>query len=85
MLKEQFKPEEIPEDTLILYEVSGFQDEFKDPQDFQDKYEDFFELGQDDQYIKIKNMNLMALAKENKSEYMRRVATRTVQKRGEQI
>ena len=67
MLKEQFKPDVKPDETSvdnqILYEVSGFQDEFKDPQDFQDKYDDFFELGQDFLFIKMKNMNTKALEK----------------------
>ena len=45
MLKEKFKPKEISEDNQILYYVSGFQDEFKNLQDFIDKYDDFFELG----------------------------------------
>ena len=41
--------------------MSGFQDEFMDPQDFQDTYEDFFALGQDELFIKPKNMDKGAL------------------------
>ena len=47
--------------------MSGFQDEFKDPQDFQDKYEDFFELGQDELFIKLENMDTGALEKKQRS------------------
>ena len=47
--------------------MSGFQDEFMDPQDFRDKYEDFFELGQDELFIKLENMDTGALEKKQRS------------------
>ena len=61
--------------------MSGFQDEFKDPQDFEDKYGDFFELGQDELYIKLKNMKMDALEKKQKKVYERRVASKEIQRR----
>ena len=55
--------------------MSGYQDEFKDEQDFKDKYEDFFALGQDEFYIKVKNMFASALEQSRKSSYKRRLTT----------
>ena len=43
--------------------MTGYQGEWKDDPNFWHNYKDFFELGEDSNFIKIKNMNRMALAK----------------------
>ena len=60
---QQFKPEEDVKDLCILYEVTGYRGENSDDPNFWHNYTDFFELGEDSNFIKINNMNKNALDK----------------------
>ena len=54
---QQFKPEEDVKDLCILYEVTGYQGRLRDDTNFWYNYKDFFELGEDGNFIKKSNMN----------------------------
>ena len=47
--------------------MSDYKDVFKDDPELRDKYTDFFELGNDEYFIKKKNMVTKALKKENRA------------------
>ena len=50
-IREKFKPEDIVADLCILYEITNYKDESAEP-DFWDMYMDFFELGDDQNFIR---------------------------------
>ena len=56
-IRNRFRPNEIPADLCILYEVSGYEDEAQDP-NWWDLYKDFAELGKDNLIREDKNEKL---------------------------
>ena len=56
-------------DTCILYEITKYKDESVDD-DFWDTYMDFFELGEDENLIRGDKLDLRALSKKKRLEYL---------------
>ena len=55
-IREKFKPDEIVADLCILYEITSYKDESAEA-DFWDMYMDFYELGDDQNFIREKRKN----------------------------
>ena len=67
-LREKFDPENIVADVCLMYEITGYMDESAD-KDFWDSYRDFFELGKDENMIRLDRFDERALDPERRKAY----------------
>ena len=54
--------------------MTGYQGKFKEDPNFWYNYKDFFELGEDGNFIKTSNLNPKALDKEEREKFNNRVS-----------
>ena len=67
-LRDKFDPDANISDACLMYEITGYKDKSAD-EDFWNSYIDFFELGNDENMVRIDRLDDRALSHDKRQAY----------------